>query len=139
VGKIDRIDESEDDSGDEHPKPIELVDYKTGRPNLEAADLPGEPATQVYVAAAEALFKRPVSKVRVVYLRGEEVAWIPGDREDIDDLRERLLHICTRITQTTDYEANPGAHCDWCRYALLCEDRQRVTIEDLVVPEGMAF
>lgn len=139
VGKIDRIDDGDDDSAGEQVRPIEIVDYKTGKPGLETADLPGEPATQVYVAAAEALFKRPVSKVRVIYLRGDDVVWIPGERGDVDELRERLLRICSQITETTDYEANPGAHCDWCRYALICEDRQRVSLNELVPPEGMPF
>jgi RecB family exonuclease len=139
VGKIDRIDESADEEDSEYARSIEIVDYKTGRPLLEGADLPDEPATQVYVAAAEALFRRPVSKVRVIYLRGEEVTWVPGERDDVDELQQRLIKVCGQIAQTTDYQASPGRHCDWCRYALICEDRQRVEIDELVVPEGMAF
>jgi RecB family exonuclease len=132
VGKIDRVDEASDEES------IEVVDFKTGRQLLESRDLPAEPATQVYVLAAEALFKRPVSKVRLIYLRGHEVSWIP-EREDVDELRERLLSVCAEITGANKFPALPGAHCDWCPYQLRCEDRQRVRLAELVVPEGLPF
>ena len=151
VGKIDRVDRTDDpfgsscESADDDPdadnpfESIEVIDWKTGRQTLESGDLPFEPAVQIYVFAAEQLFKKPVSKVRYVYLRGEDVTWVPADRGEVEDMKRRLLEKCEEIASATDFPASPGRHCDWCRYALLCEERQRVELAQLVVPEGIPF
>lgn len=147
VGKIDRIDSAfdpADPTGDEldtdnSSDSIEVVDWKTGRQTLESSELPFEPAVQVYVVAAERLFKKPVSKVRYVYLKGDDVDWVPGGRDEVEELKQRLLDKCDEIASATEYTAAPGRQCDWCRYALLCEERQRVELAQLVVPEGIPF
>lgn len=147
VGKIDRVDRAHDPSDpdrdeldtDRPATPIEVIDYKTGKQTLESASLPFEPAVQVYVAAAERLFKRPVSKVRYVYLRGDDVEWVPGDRDEVEKVKRRLLDKCEEIASAQEFPAFAGVHCNWCRYALLCEERQKVELAQLVVPEGIPF
>lgn len=132
VGRIDRIDRAATGG-------IEIVDYKTGRRELEVDDVAGEAATMVYLAAVERLFSEPVTAVRFIYLRnGSETAWTP-EEDDRLALRERLETLCDEITSANEFPAMPAAHCDWCPFNLICEDRQRVTLADLDVPEGMPF
>lgn len=147
VGKIDRVDRAHDPAdpeGDELDTDgpvgaIEVIDYKTGKQTLESSSLPLEPAVQIYVAAAERLFKRPVSKVRYVYLRGDDVEWVPADRSEVERVKCRLLEKSEEIASAAEFPAFAGVHCNWCRYALLCEERQKVELAQLVVPEGIPF
>jgi hypothetical protein len=57
----------------------------------------------------------------------------------VEALRERLLRQCAEIGRTPEFLAQPGTHCDWCPYQLVCGDRQRVSLNDLAVPEGFPF
>ena len=130
-GKIDRVDRFEDG--------IAVVDYKTGRYQIEQEDLPGEPAAQVYLLAAEHEFGLPVRCVRYLYLAsGDDVRWYP-EREDIPSIAERLIALTTAIEEGTAFPASPGEHCRWCPFALRCTERGRVELADIVPVEGLPF
>lgn len=138
TGKIDRVDPASTDTPDGDDG-IDVIDYKTGRRIIDRDDLRHESATQLYVVAAEHLFKQPVRKVRWIYLRSAtEVTWHP-EREDVDALRDRLVRTCGEVATANVFPAVPAAHCDWCPYQLSCEERQQVVLRDLVVPEGFPF
>lgn len=131
-GKLDRIDRAP--SGG-----LDLTDYKCGRRLIDVADVPNEPAVQVYALAAEAQFQLPVERFRFIYLAlGEEVRWEP-EREDIEMLRERLSRTIEAIRQDEEFEAIPGDRCRFCPAALHCADRQRVELNDLVPVENLPF
>jgi RecB family exonuclease len=130
-GKIDRADPFEDG--------IAVLDYKTGRHQIEQEDLPGEPAAQVYLLAAEDEFDLPVRCVRYLYLQtGADVRWYP-EREDIPAIAERLIALTTAIKEATTFPASPGEHCRWCPFALRCSDRGRVELADIATTEKLAF
>jgi putative RecB family exonuclease len=130
-GKIDRVDPFEDG--------IAVVDYKTGRHQIEPEDLPGEPAAQVYLLAAEDEFGLSVRCVRYLYLAtGDDVRWYP-EREDIPSIAERLTALTTSIKEATAFPASPGEHCRWCPFALRCPDRGRVELTDIALVEGLPF
>jgi putative RecB family exonuclease len=130
-GKIDRADPFEDG--------IAVIDYKTGRHQIEPEDLPGEPAAQVYLLAAEDEFGLPVRCVRYLYLQtGADVRWYP-EREDIPAIAERLIALTTAIKEATTFPASPGEHCRWCPFALRCPDRGRVELADIAPAEGLVF
>lgn len=132
IGKVDRIDAAGDGA-------IELIDYKTGRKNLEDEDLSRDVAVIVYLLLAEAAYQHPVSRVRLIYLRtGEEAHWQP-EREDADEAKRRLLELIDEITATSEFIAQPGRHCRWCPFALRCPDRQRVELDALIPVEGLPF
>ena len=131
-GKIDRIDRRGDG--------LDIIDFKTGRRRLEREDLAEEPSVQVYVAGAEAEFQLPVERVRFIYLAlDEEVSW-ELEREDVDELKRRLVETVKRIQSDEVFEAVPGDHCRFCPARLRCPDRQRVSLASLTPPlEGLPF
>lgn len=129
-GKADRIDAFEDG--------LDLVDYKTGRFQLDEDDLSDEPAAQVYALAGESTFGLPVRRVRYLYLAsGDQISWWP-ERDDMAALGERLTELTDAI-RVSEFPASPGDHCRWCPAALHCTERGRVTLDDLAVPEGLLF
>lgn len=132
-GKIDRAERRRMGDG------LDVIDYKTGRRTLEPEDLHDEPAAQIYLLASEATFKEPVVRVRFIYLRtGEEVCWTP-EPEDIDEARQRLSELATRIATTDTFEAVPGSQCRYCPFATRCPDRHRIDLASLVGDETLPF
>lgn len=134
-GKVDRIDPVRGGG-------IEIIDYKTGTRPLEPEDLKQEPATQVYVAAAESAYDENVKRVRLIYLPlAREVAW-DLEPEDAHDLRSKLEKWAAHILDAADadtFPATPGPQCNWCPFALRCHERTQVRLEDLVPVEGLPF
>lgn len=132
VGKLDRIDPGR--SGG-----IEVVDYKTGRRQLDSTDLASEPAVQVYVLGAERACQRPVERVRFIYVAlGTEVVWEP-EREDVENLGQRLVRTIKAIREEESFSASPGPHCRWCPFSAVCPERSATSIDDLLVAEGLPF
>jgi putative RecB family exonuclease len=131
-GKVDRIDALRGGG-------LEIIDYKTGSRALEPADLKHEPATWVYVAAAEAAYVEEVRRLRLIYLPlGMDVAWEP-EREDVRALRKRLILTVREIEAATAYPATPGPQCNWCPFRLRCRERTQVSLDELVPVEGPPF
>lgn len=131
-GKVDRIDALRGGG-------LEIIDYKTGARMLERGDLKHEPAVWVYVAAAEAAYVDEVRRVRLIYLpAGADVVWEP-EREDVKELRKRLILAAREIEQATAFPARPGAACNWCAIRLRCRERTQVSLEELVPVEGPPF
>ncbi len=130
-GKLDRIDGS---SGG-----IEIVDYKTGRHQLEADEISDETAAIVYLLLAEQAYQQPVERLRYLYLRsGESVDWFP-ERDDVEAYSEQLTDLVDEIAASEEWPARPGGHCRWCPWQLQCPDRQRVELDELVPVEGLPF
>jgi RecB family exonuclease len=130
-GKIDRVDPFEDG--------VAVIDYKTGRRQIEPEDLSGEPAAQVYLLATEQEFGLPVRCVRYLYLAsGDDVRWYP-EREDVPSIAEQLVALTTSIKEAEEFPASPADHCRWCPFALRCPDRGRVELADLTAAEGLPF
>jgi putative RecB family exonuclease len=130
-GKLDRL--------DARPGGIEIIDYKTGRRQLEPEEIPDETAAIVYLLLAEQAYQQPVERLRYLYLRsGESVDWCP-EREDIELAAADLSKLIAEIVGRDDWPARPGGHCRWCPWQLQCPDRQRVELAELVPVEGMPF
>lgn len=131
-GKVDRIDPLRGGG-------LELIDYKTGKPTLEPGDLKHEPAVWVYVAAAEAAYVDEVRRVRLIYMpAAADVVWEP-EREDVKQLRKRLILTVREIENATAFPAQPGPACNWCAIRLRCRERTQVSLEELVPVEGPPF
>jgi RecB family exonuclease len=131
-GKVDRIDPLRGGG-------MEIIDYKTGTRMLEPADLKHEPAVRVYVATAEAAYVDEVRRVRLIYLpAGVDVVWEP-ERDDVKDLRKRLVLTIREIEQAVEFPALPGPACNWCAIRLRCRERTEVSLEELVPVEGLPF
>lgn len=131
-GKIDRVDPARGGG-------LDLVDYKTGRRMIECDDIPREPAVQVYLLGAEGEWKLPVERVRFIYLAlGTEVVWEP-EREDVEELKRRLIEVVQALKADEVFEARPGDHCRFCPAALHCPARQRVDLDQLIPVEELPF
>jgi RecB family exonuclease len=130
-GKLDRL--------DARPGGIEIVDYKTGRRQLEQEEIPDESAAVVYVLLAERAYQQPVERLRYLYLRnGQSVDWYP-EREDVELAAADLFKLIEEIVASEEWLARPGPHCRWCPWQLQCPDRQRVELAELVPVEGLPF
>ena len=135
-GKVDRIDGV---AGPGRVGQVDVLDYKTGRTQVDPLDLHDEPAAQVYLLAAAERHGRPVRRVRYLYLdSGEEARWEPED-EDVDAARQALVDITFKMHTDREFEARPGAHCARCPVAHACPDAGRVKLSDLRVEEGLVF
>jgi len=110
-GKIDRVDACEDG--------IEVIDYKTGKCRIEPDGLSHDIGAQVYAVAAEHTFKKPVRRVRFIFLEaGCYRTWEPD--EDLGDLRELLADEVDVIETTTEFETRTSGLCNWCDYQAMC-------------------
>jgi RecB family exonuclease len=135
-GKVDRVD------GEVHRNrkgSLTVIDYKTGRFQLDDSDLKDEPAAQAYALATEDEYAREVERVRYLYLAsGEEARWEP-EREDIEAAREELLAVTWEMFTDQEFEARPGEHCARCPFNHVCPDAGRVELTDLEVDDDLAF
>jgi putative RecB family exonuclease len=134
-GKVDRI----DDAAGSMSKELDLIDYKTGRQQLEDQDLTGEPAAQVYLIAAERQYGRPVRRVSFNYLASGATATWEVERDDVEAIRGRLVEITSSIVTDRDFEPKPGEQCARCPFAHVCPDAGRTDLADLVVPTDLDF
>ena len=131
--KLDRID----------PAPgggVEVIDYKTGRCRITAADLAEDPAIWVTVLATTHTLKKRVAAIRYLFLAdATEVVWTPAGT----DVKAEIIKLDALVREITNpantFEATPGDHCRFCPFAPACPDRERVRIEDLVVAPEVPF
>lgn len=131
-GKIDRVDRAAGGG-------LRIVDYKTGRLDLDTRDMPNESSVQVYVVGAEQTLGAVVEAVSFIYLdEGVEVCWEP-ERDDVDDLAARLVQRAETIGADTEFEAIPGSHCDFCPVSAHCPTRMGVVLDDLRAEEVFPF
>jgi RecB family exonuclease len=138
-GKVGRI-----DARSTTARICEAIDYKTGQPPRYPGEvhLPDEStAAEVYTLATEAETGRrwQVDQVRLIYLQTEdEVRWQP-DREDLVAAEERLTELTKTIREDREFAANPGRHCAWCPWELVCPDAHRVQPGDLEPAADLPF
>lgn len=111
--RVDRIDRAE--SGLLH-----VVDYKTGRVQIDEADLSREIAPIVQLLAVSKASDVPVEKVVWIYLRtGVAITWWP-EADDVDWAVDRLIGVLRKMNADQEFEPNPGAHCAHCPFTALC-------------------
>lgn len=140
-GKVDRIDGSPSDvrDADVSDSALRIVDYKTGRHQIDSQDLPDEPAVQAYILAVEDRYKRPVGRMRFIYLASSDDVWCDVEREDVEFAREALTSAAAVMYADREFAPTPGDHCARCAYAHVCPDAGRVDLVDIVVDDDLAF
>jgi RecB family exonuclease len=135
-GRLDRIDVL--DNGQ-----VVIRDWKTGRRALTAKQVPENLAAQIYCLSVADKFRGAPLTFRLEYLAlGRTVNWSPSP-EQLSEAKVRLLEMIDGI-QDLDYDggefvATPGPACQYCNHAHICPDKNRVSLDSLVVSDEVPF
>jgi RecB family exonuclease len=128
--RLDRIDRGA--SG------LRVIDYKTGRHQADAQDLPRDTAAMIHALAVSQLAHEPVERVSHYYLRsGEEIYWEP-EPEDFEAVAARVQTVLKQILGDRTFEATPGGACHRCPFALRCDAKpSSATLDALLTEENL--
>lgn len=115
-GRIDRMDEI--DGG------VEIIDYKTGSSKTKKT-LAKEDKEQLllYQIAARDILGVTPKKLTYHYLSDNTQMSFLGTEKELFDLQDSVLERVDRI-RTSDFEATPGFHCQFCDFSDICEFRE---------------
>jgi DNA helicase-2/ATP-dependent DNA helicase PcrA len=116
TGKIDRIDSL---GGNK----IEIIDYKTGkRPN--ECELKKNIQLTIYALAAsdKNLFNKKLENINLTfyYLQELEKISLKRNGEDLAKTKKEIIQMVAEIRKN-EFPANPGKHCDFCPFKIICE------------------
>ena len=132
-GKVDRIDAPDDAGG------LHVIDYKTGKREVEPCDLPNDRAAQLYMLGAGHEFGEVVEAIHYLYLSSGSVSsWYP----EADELKlvEDWLELATaEMLRAREMDATPGDHCRFCDFRKGCPEANRTRLETVQVPDGIVF
>lgn len=112
-GRIDRIDKIGADS-------LEIIDYKTGRTVPSESEVRNNLQLSIYYFALLQLW--PTTKqvtLSLYYLRPDMKVSFVADPELLEKARETLRDLVEQI-RSTNYQPNPGRHCDYCDFRPYC-------------------
>jgi DNA helicase-2/ATP-dependent DNA helicase PcrA len=116
TGKIDRIDKLRKNE-------IEIIDYKTGRKPNER-ELTKNMQLAIYSLAAQDKnsFNKKLSDINLTfyYLQAPEKITIKKNEEDLIKAKEEVIKMVEEIKKN-QFPANPGKHCDFCSFKIICE------------------
>ncbi len=116
TGKIDRIDSL-------NKNEIEIVDYKTGKKPNER-ELSKSLQLTIYALAAndKNLFNKKLGDINLTfyYLQTPEKISLKRNEEDLIKTREEIINMAYEIRKN-EFSANPGKHCDFCPFKIICE------------------
>lgn len=99
---------------------VRVVDYKTGKLQLDSRDIARDTASIIHLLAAEHAGYR-VERLSFLYLStGEEVYWEP-ERDDVDFAAERLRDLLRTVRDDLEFPAVPGAMCGFCPFRDRCD------------------
>lgn len=116
-GKVDRVDLKPDGK-------IEIIDYKTGQSTKLKKNVKKDLQLSVYAMAAtdQGVYAYRPEDVTVSFYFLESQEKISGNRtkEQLDEARDTIIETAQKI-QSGEFLPNPGRHCDFCEFRLICE------------------
>ena len=124
-GRVDRVDER----GDE----LVVVDYKTGRRDLDADDARGSQALALYVLGVRRTLRRACRRVELHHLPTGTVASFEHTDESLQRHLDRAEQTAADIVTATDtfaagadvddvFPPAPSNACAWCDFRKLCPE-----------------
>ena len=124
-GRVDRIDERDGE--------LVIVDYKTGRRDLDDDDARGSQALALYALAARRTLRRACSRVELHHLPTGRVASFEHTEASLGRHVERAEATAADIEAATDtlaagadpdavFPPRPGALCAWCDFRAQCPE-----------------
>jgi RecB family exonuclease len=122
-GRVDRIDEVDGE--------LVIVDYKSGRSELDSDDARGSRALALYAVATGRMFRRPCSRVELHHLPTGTVAAHEHSEESLarhvrraeqtaGDVVAAEKDVVAGADPDEAFPATPGAICGWCDYRRVC-------------------
>lgn len=132
-GKVDRIDAPDDADG------LHVIDYKTGKREIESCDLPSDRAAQLYLLGAAHEFGERVESVQYLYLASGNVSTWEPEREDLEAAESSLELVTGEMLRARAMEATPGGHCRFCEFRKGCPEANRTELASIEVPDGVVF
>ena len=116
TGKIDRIDRINKNG-------VEIIDYKTGK-KPDERELTKSLQLTIYTLAAhdKNLFNKKLTDISLTfyYLQAPEKITLKKNEEDLIKTKEEIINMVTEIRQNL-FPANPGMHCGFCPFKIICE------------------
>ncbi len=121
-GRIDRVDRLGD-------KRIEIIDYKTGKNQLDEKKAKDDLQLSFYALAAtevhdELLHKNPEEILLTLhYLENNQKISTTRSKEDLAAAREKILSLVMEI-EKSDFRCSGGVMCKNCEYKILCSSNK---------------
>ena len=116
TGKIDRIDKV-------NKYGVEIIDYKTGKKPNER-EITKNLQLTIYAMAAidKNLFNKKLADINLTfyYLQPMEKITLKKNEEDLIKTKEEIINMVEEIRKN-EFPADPGKHCDFCPYKIICE------------------
>jgi RecB family exonuclease len=124
-GRVDRL--------DEHGDQLVVVDYKTGRRELDTDDARGSQALALYVLGVRRTLRRACRRVELHHLPSGTVAAFEHTDESLQRHLDRAEQTAADIVAATDtlaagadpddvFPPAPSSACTWCDFRKLCPE-----------------
>jgi len=100
---------------------LEIVDFKTGkREEIDSFQM------FFYKALAEMKFGKPVSQLKLYFLRTGRVIGVPSDDKTTEDIKKEIVEKVEKIRSTKTYNPNPTKLCKFCLFKNQCPEKEKV-------------
>jgi DNA helicase-2/ATP-dependent DNA helicase PcrA len=116
VGRIDRIDALDGDK-------VEVIDYKTGKPQ-EQKEADKSLQLSIYAIAAREKLKKEPAVLSFYYLTSNEKVSSERTEEELEETKDEILKVADSILKR-EFQATKGFHCEWCDYKPICPEWNR--------------
>src|SRR5205814_1826027 len=118
-GRIDQIDPLEAAKSPGTAKrdggpPVELIDYKTGRPRPQK-EADKSLQLSVYALAARRQLKLDPVRLTLYYLMNNQTVGTTRTPKDLEDALEKIREVASQIRSLL-FEPTPGFVCKWCDF-----------------------